>query len=61
MRYKQVTIKEDVEMDKQLEIANRAEVARRVGVSRTYLSAAYKGKVIITEELYNKIKKVLAI
>lgn len=56
MKYKVVRVKEDPEL---LKGQNLSEIARKVKMSRAYLSYLRNGDRIATEALYNRIKEVV--
>ena len=57
MKYKKIIT--DKEINKQLSAVNKAALARKLGVSKTYLYEAIKEKACVTEEFYLKVKKRL--
>lgn len=58
MKYKKII--EDKQLNNSLKSLNIAEVARRVGKSKTYIYEAIAGKYNITENLYLEIKAVVS-
>ena len=50
---------QDNELKEKLNELNKAEVARRLDVSPTYLYEAISEKYIMTENFYNRLKKVV--
>ena len=57
MKYKKIM--QDNELKEKLNELNKAEVARRLDVSPTYLYEAISEKYIMTENFYNRLKKVV--
>jgi|GEM_PF-5368134 len=58
MKYKKII--EDLEINKELSKVNKAELARKVGVSKTYLYESIKGKMVVTEKFYKKVRSILS-
>jgi transcriptional regulator with XRE-family HTH domain len=56
MKYKVVRLKEDLEV---LKGQNLSQLAKKVGITRAYLSYLRNGERIATEALYNRIKEVV--
>lgn len=54
MKYKKII--EDKELHKKLKAVNTAQVARDMGVSRTYLYEALRDTYVLTEEFRNRLK-----
>src|SRR5690606_29034569 len=57
MKYKKIV--EDKKIIKDLKKSSIAEIARKVGVSKSYIYMAMKGDFAITEEFYNKLQSIL--
>lgn len=57
MKYKKII--QDNQINKKLRQTNIAKVAKKVGVSKSYLYMAMKDDFAVTEKLYNNISKVV--
>jgi len=57
MRYKLIIT--DAKITKRLKKQNISELARRVGISITYLHKAYRNKLVVTADMYAKISAEL--
>lgn len=57
MKYKKILV--DEKINEEIKMLNMAEVARRMGVSKTYLYMALKEKFVVTEKFYKKFKEII--